>query len=85
MENYRPISLLAYISKIFERVAFNQIYQYFVENNLLFGGQYGFRKHNSTELAALELGDSISNGLEKKRNPCFYLHRPIQGVRHAGS
>ena len=31
MENYRPISLLASISKIFERVVFNQIYQYFVE------------------------------------------------------
>ena len=69
MENYRPISLLASISKIFERVAFNQIYQYFFENNLLFDGQYGFRKHNSTELAALELGDSISNGLDKKETP----------------
>ena len=69
MENYRPISLLASISKIFERVVFNQIYQYFVENNLLFDGQYGFRKHHSTELAALELVDRISNGLDKKETP----------------
>ena len=38
MENYRPISLLASISKIFERVVFNQIYQYFVESNLFFDG-----------------------------------------------
>ena len=63
-ENYRPISLLASISKIFERVVFNQIYQYFVENNFLFDGQYGFRKHHSTELAALESFDRISNGLD---------------------
>ena len=69
MENYHPISLLASISKIFERVVFNQIYQYFVENNLLFDGQYGFRNHHSTELAALELVDRISNGLDKKETP----------------
>ena len=30
MENYHPISLLASISKIFERVVFYQIYQYFM-------------------------------------------------------
>ena len=70
MENHRPISLLAFISKIFEIVVFNQIYQYFVENNLLFDGQYGFKKHHSTELAALELVDRISNGLDKKK-PLF--------------
>ena len=48
MENYRPVSLLASNSKIFERVVFYQIYQYFVENNLLFDGQYGSRKHHLT-------------------------------------
>ena len=66
MENYRSMSLSASISKIFERVVFNQIYQYFVENNLLFDGQYGFRKHHSTELVALELFDRISKILLNK-------------------
>ena len=51
--NYRPISLLSSISKIFERVAFNQLYDYLTSNGLLYESQYGFRKFHSTELHSL--------------------------------
>ena len=44
MSNYRPISLLPTISKIFERVIHDQMYEYFNEFNLLAEQQYGFRK-----------------------------------------
>ena len=33
--NYRPISLLPTLSKVFERVIFNQLYTYLDHNNLL--------------------------------------------------
>ena len=46
--NYRPISLLPTISKIFERIIHNQMYDYFNDNNLLAEQQYGFRKLHST-------------------------------------
>ena len=52
--NYRSISLLSSISKILEKVAFQQISECFTCNNLLFNGQYGFHENHSTELAALE-------------------------------
>ena len=57
MDNYRPISLLTSISKLFEKVVFTQLYGYFHENNIFYSGQYGFRKLHSTELAAMKLTD----------------------------
>ena len=35
LSNYRPISLLPTISKIFERILYNQLHEYFDNNNLL--------------------------------------------------
>ena len=43
LENYRPISLLPSLSKIYEKIVFNQLYSYFDSNNLLNSKQYGFR------------------------------------------
>ena len=60
IDNYRPISLLTVISKIFEKVIFQQINKYFTENKLFNISQYGFRKNHSTELAALELIDRLT-------------------------
>ena len=69
IENYRPISILSSISKIFEKVAFNQLYTYFTENNLFYHSQYGFRKNCSTEHAALELTDKVINQMEIGNTP----------------
>ena len=59
IQNYRPISLLPSFSKIFEKIAYNQLYNYFLSNNLLCKSQYGFRKKHSTDHAILELADRI--------------------------
>ena len=53
--NYRPISLLPTLSKVFERVIHDQMYEYFNQFNLLSEQQYGFRKKHSTEYAAVKL------------------------------
>ena len=55
ISNYRPISVLPVISKVFENVIFDQLSAYFITNNLFSPQQYGFRKNSSTELTALEL------------------------------
>ena len=68
-DNYRPVSLLPIISKIFEKVVFTQVYDYFNENKLLYKSQYGFRKLHSTELAALEFTDQIVYNLEQGKLP----------------
>ena len=67
--NYRPVSLLNALSKVFERAAYNQLYSYFKTNNLFYEHQYGFREQHSTEHASLELIDQVLYDLDKKNNP----------------
>ena len=69
LTNYRPISLLPTISKVFERVIYDQMYLYFNNNNLLADEQFGFRKNYSTEYAAIKLVDHISNEMESGKTP----------------
>ena len=52
--NYRPISVLPLVSKLIERIVFNQLYQYLNNNYLLTDSQSGFRAMFSTETALLE-------------------------------
>ena len=61
--------MLSSISKIFEKVTFDQRYDYLSLHGLLFDSQYGFRKHHLTELAALELTDRIRHEIDQKKVP----------------
>ena len=53
MNNYRPISILPTLSKIFEKVVHNQLYSYLEQNNILASCQYGFRNKRSTTQALM--------------------------------
>ena len=67
--NYRPISILPAISKIIEKVIYQQIYSFFQQNELFYGSQYDFRTNHSTEHAALELADRILYSLDLNETP----------------
>ena len=69
IENYRPISILPAISKIFEKVIYNQLTSHFDNNDLFYSSQYGFRKCHNTEFAAVELIDRITKQMDKNENP----------------
>jgi hypothetical protein len=72
--NYRPISLLPAISKVFEKTIFNQLYDYFQKYKLFYKSQYGFRSGHSTELATLELLDRILQEMDNGKIPmCIFL------------
>ena len=45
--NYRPISLLPIFGKIFEKIIFNKIYCFLIEEKLLNPNQSGFRQSDS--------------------------------------
>ena len=67
--NSRPISLLPSLSKIFERVIFDQLLAYFTNNSLLCVNQFGFRPEHSTELAALKLVNSLIAQIDSNNVP----------------
>ena len=64
ISNYRPISLLPSLSKIFEHVIFRQLFDYMTDNNLFAIEQYGLRSGHSTELAALHLIDYLTKQMD---------------------
>ena len=54
LNNYRPISILPIVSKVFEKGLYGQLYDYFVVNNSLSQNQFGFRQFHSTASALLD-------------------------------
>jgi hypothetical protein len=67
--NYRPISVLPTLSKVFEKIIHNQIHEYFVSCKAYYNSQYGFRSLHSTELAAMELIDRVTTLMDKNQVP----------------
>ena len=85
MSNYRPISLLPTVSKIFEKVVFSQMYDYITANNILCESQHGFRKNHSTETAAIEFIENLKSEISKKHTPVSIfldLSRAFDTVDH---
>ena len=58
--NYRPISCLPVLSKIFEKIVTNQLYSYLVANNILYNYQFGFQPGKSTLHPLIHICDYIS-------------------------
>ena len=63
-DNYRPISVLPVMSKIFERAMCNRLGKFFSDHSLLAASQFGFKKHFSTSDALLNFSEFIYNALE---------------------
>jgi hypothetical protein len=65
--NYRPISILTSISKIFEKVIYNRLSKHLNDNLILSSKQFGFRKNHGTDNAIYSLIFEILKAFNQKR------------------
>ena len=63
--NYRPISILPLISKIFERVVYIKLYEFLCETNFFVNFQSGFRAGDSTVNQVIDITHFIYSKLKK--------------------
>ena len=68
--NYRPISLLSNIDKIFEKLIKFRLVNYLEENNVIFKNQFGFRSKHSTTHALINLTEKIRANIDKGLYSC---------------
>ena len=62
-ENYRPISLLSNVSKIFERIMYSRLEDFLKFTDVLYKFQFGFRKQYSTNHALFSIVEKIRSAL----------------------
>ena len=62
-ENYIPVSVLSNLSKIYEKLMYNQLYEYF--DNILFPSQYGFRKGYSAQHCLLVMIEKFKEAIDR--------------------
>ena len=62
--NYRPISVLPVVFRLFEKLVFNQFYQYRNDNRIINSNQSGFRELPCTVTCLLKNSDVWYSGLD---------------------
>ena len=66
IENYRPIAVLPNLSKLFDKLIYSRVQNFFISRSFFSENQFGFRKNKNTELAIMELVSKILPSLEDR-------------------
>ena len=67
LHNYRPISLLSCLSKIYERIIKKRLSDYINRYHLLSGNQYGFQEGKSTQDAIAEVISKVYAAMDNSK------------------
>ena len=85
INNYRPISVLPFFSKIFERVIANHVTDFLEESNILNDNQFGFRRNHSISHAIICLVEKVANALDQGKivvGLMIDLQKAFDGICH---
>lgn len=61
---YRPISILPFLSKVFDRIIHTQLSQYLNDHNLLSKRQSGFKPEHSCITALIDVSKEIRSSID---------------------
>ena len=85
LNNYRPISILSTLNKIYEKILYARLVSYIEKFNIFYKFQFGFRTNHSTEHALIEIVDQIRLSIDKNELTCgifIDLSKAFDTVNH---
>ena len=65
LNNYLPISVTSVVAKVFERIVYDQLYNFLNSEEIISKQQSGFRSLHSTVTALLEATDSWAFNIDR--------------------
>ena len=85
--NYRPVALLSCIGKLQERIVFKNLYNFLLDNNLLYKYQSGFLPHHSTVFQLIDIFHNICQAFDNNMFSCIVfcdVSKAFDSVWHKG-
>ena len=83
--NYRPISLISPLSKVFEKLLYIRLEKFFLKNSIISKQQFGFRRGYSTEMAITDLHNKLLKNIDEDYFSCCIfldLSKAFDTVNH---
>ena len=71
--NYRPLSILSPLSKVFEKIIYHRLNNYFITQNTLAKQQFGFRAKHSTSHVISDVINKLQNLRDNHHTSCLIL------------
>ena len=83
--NYRPISLIPNISKLFEKLIKNSLSKFLEKNKCLFSRTFGFRNKHSATHELIDLTEAIRKAVDDNEFACGVFLDLKKNVRYSKS